>query len=179
MKPVIWVMIFLSLIVIFNHPVEKKKIRYVHIYGNIYGVKIDRTEEEALTVIQILHDIRIGINTVLNHIGNKQWSEKFEKCIMEETAEGKDEENVAYTKNKKNLAICIDPLNDKNTLMYVALHELIHVIITGEGHTNEFWHTFDYVIKEAIHLKVYVNHNYHKNPVKFCGITISNSPLQS
>jgi hypothetical protein len=53
------------------------------------------------------------------------------------------EDNESYTINKKVIHLCTkDPQNgkyyDKNTLMFVVLHELAHVLCNDIGHTDNF-----------------------------------------
>lgn len=53
------------------------------------------------------------------------------------------EDNESYTINKKVIHLCTkDPRNgryyDKNTLMFVVLHELAHVLCDDIGHTDNF-----------------------------------------
>ena len=53
------------------------------------------------------------------------------------------EDNESYTINKKVIHLCTkDPRNgryyDKNTLMFVVLHELAHVLCSDIGHTDSF-----------------------------------------
>lgn len=56
--------------------------------------------------------------------------------------------NGAYTDNKEKITLCLtDPVTNKpydsNTIMYVALHELAHVISRGIGHGKEFMDNFE------------------------------------
>lgn len=53
------------------------------------------------------------------------------------------EDNESYTINKKIIHLCTkNPQNgqyyDKNTLMFVVLHELAHVLCNDVGHTENF-----------------------------------------
>jgi hypothetical protein len=53
------------------------------------------------------------------------------------------EDNESYTINKKVIHLCTkNPKNghyyDKNTLMFVVLHELAHVLCNDVGHTETF-----------------------------------------
>ena len=53
------------------------------------------------------------------------------------------EDNESYTINKRVIHLCTkSPRNgeyyDKNTLMFVVLHELSHVICDDIGHTDKF-----------------------------------------
>ena len=51
-------------------------------------------------------------------------------------------------------------LVDMNTMMFVALHELAHVMTISIGHTTEFWDFFRYILSHAIHWKLYTPVNF-------------------
>ena len=38
---------------------------------------------------------------------------------------------------------------DENTLTFVALHELSHVMTVSVGHKQEFWDNFKFILKES------------------------------
>jgi hypothetical protein len=66
----------------------------------------------------------------------------------------------AYTENKEVITLClVDPTTgkyyDMNTLMYVALHELAHVISKNEGHGEEFKKNFAMLLREAATKGIY------------------------
>ena len=61
--------------------------------------------------------------------------------------------------------------------MFVAIHELAHVITKSVGHTSEFWNNMKFILKKAIKLKVYKQHDYRNNPISYCGVEITDSPL--
>jgi hypothetical protein len=70
------------------------------------------------------------------------------------------EGDSAYTENKQVITLCLkDPDNgryyDMNTIMYVALHELSHVICQSHGHGDEFKQKFDEILKKAASLGIY------------------------
>ena len=85
--------------------------------------------------------------------------------------------NKSYTENKSAITLCVaDPATrkfyDMNTLMYVALHELSHVITKADGsksHGEEFKRNFMRLLKEA-HLKGIYDPN-QPIPVSYCGAT--------
>ena len=60
---------------------------------------------------------------------------------------------VAYSVNKgEELSICIREKNtekflDSNTVLFVAIHELAHIMSESTGHTEEFWDNIKYVLK--------------------------------
>lgn len=70
----------------------------------------------------------------------------------------------SYTENKETITLClVNPENgkyyDMNTLMYVALHELAHVITNNtseeDSHGPEFQRNFDMLLKKAKSLGFY------------------------
>ena len=61
--------------------------------------------------------------------------------------------------------------------MFVALHEMGHVITESIGHTQEFWDNFRYLLEKAIALGVYSKEDFKNNPREYCGTQITDSPL--
>ena len=65
----------------------------------------------------------------------------------------------SYTINKKKVYLCLKDENgeyyDYNMLIYVALHELSHVICDEIGHTPKFHRIFDSVLKQASDMGIY------------------------
>lgn len=70
-----------------------------------------------------------------------------------------------------------DEFIDLNTLIFVNLHEIVHVMTTEIGHTGQFWANFKYLLREAIKIGVYKYQDFSSKPVPFCGITITSSPF--
>tara|TARA_B100000963_G_scaffold360371_1_gene391022 strand:+ start:52665 stop:53207 length:543 start_codon:yes stop_codon:yes gene_type:complete len=90
---------------------------------------------------------------------------------------------TAYSENKgEKIAFCTttkkkgNKLIDKNTLMFVALHELAHVASKSIGHTTEFWQNFKFLIENAKVINIYNPVDYKNKPTEYCGMTISDSP---
>ena len=69
-------------------------------------------------------------------------------------------------------------LVDINTIMFVAIHELAHVMTKSIGHTEEFWNNMKFLLKKGIDIGVYKQHDYKNDPVPYCGTEITDSPLQ-
>lgn len=89
-----------------------------------------------------------------------------------------DMKEVAYTIDKgKEIAFCIEG-QDENTLFYVALHEIAHVISDSTGHTKEFWDNFSTLLEESIHLGLYIYQPFHKRQEDFCGVNITRTPYE-
>ena len=67
-------------------------------------------------------------------------------------------------------------LIDPNTLLFVAIHELAHVMTNVEGHKQVFWQNFKFLLVEAKEAGIYVPVDYKKNPEPYCGMDITDNP---
>ena len=93
-------------------------------------------------------------------------------------------EYTAYSENKgEKLAFCLGKtkedtgnLIDLNTLTYVGIHELAHIMSKSIGHTPEFWKNFRFLLVDAKSIGVYEPIDYKKNPKKYCGMSITDNP---
>jgi hypothetical protein len=91
---------------------------------------------------------------------------------------------TAYSENKgEKIAFCLnkkkkdnDDLIDENTLTFVALHELSHIITKSIGHKLEFWENFKFVLENAKEAGIYQPVDYKKKPTEYCGMTINDNP---
>lgn len=84
------------------------------------------------------------------------------------------EGNNSYTENKSAITLCItDPDTGKyysmNTIMYVALHELSHIISKTYGHNEEFKRNFVILLKIATEKGLY--DPSLPMPPSYCGIS--------
>jgi hypothetical protein len=91
---------------------------------------------------------------------------------------------TAYSENKgEKIAFCLNrtknstTLIDINTLTFVALHELSHVMTTSIGHKQEFWQNFKFLLENAKTAGIYEPVDYKKKPQSYCGMTINDNPL--
>ena len=75
-----------------------------------------------------------------------------------------------YRKNKGQQLI------DENTLTFVALHELAHIMTKSVGHTEEFWDNFKFLLENAKECNVHQPRDYKKDPVEYCGMDIHDNP---
>jgi hypothetical protein len=92
-------------------------------------------------------------------------------------------ELTAYSENKgEKIAFCLntakdnDALIDINTLTFVALHELSHIMTETVGHKQEFWQNFKFLLQNAKKANIYQPIDYKKAPKEYCGITINDNP---
>jgi hypothetical protein len=68
-------------------------------------------------------------------------------------------------------------LIDINTLTFVAIHELAHIMTKSEGHKQIFWQNFKFLLEEAKEAKIYKPVDYKNNPQPYCGMNITDNPL--
>lgn len=90
---------------------------------------------------------------------------------------------TSYSINKgERVVLCIRQKDrsfvQKNILMYVAIHELAHIMTHDEiGHTKKFWTNFKLLLEEAISMGLYTKQDFDKDPKEYCGIKITSSVI--
>ena len=91
---------------------------------------------------------------------------------------------TSYSINKgEKIVLCLrakdgsNRLVDKNLLLFVALHELSHIMTKSIGHTDEFWDNFKFVLKNCQGSGLYQCINFEENPKAYCGITVTSTPF--
>jgi len=92
---------------------------------------------------------------------------------------------TSYSLNKgEKIVLCIrhknktEDLVDLNTLMFVVLHELAHLESKTVGHNKEFWDNMTNLLKIGIKLGIYKYVDYKLDPIKYCGIDVTATPLK-
>lgn len=69
------------------------------------------------------------------------------------------EDNKSYTINKQKVYLCLKDDQDEyypmNMLMYVAIHELAHVLCNEIGHTPKFHSIFSDLLLRATEIGIY------------------------
>jgi predicted metal-dependent hydrolase len=58
----------------------------------------------------------------------------------------------------------------------VAIHELSHIATKSIGHKTEFWENFKFLLEQAKAAGIHAPKDYKKEPQKYCGMTIRDSP---
>jgi len=107
--------------------------------------------------------------------------QKFNPTKISETLP--TSEFTAYSENKgEKLAFCLNKkknnpeLIDINTLVFVATHELAHIMTVSEGHKREFWSNFKFLLENAKDAGLYKPVDYKKDPQAYCGMDITDNP---
>lgn len=97
---------------------------------------------------------------------------------LEESAPMMGQKFMGYTVNKgQRIALCVEPKTDENTLMFIAIHELAHVMTDEYDHNEQFWNNMKTLLKIAEENGLYTYYDYSKEPVEFCGKRIESTPL--
>lgn len=89
---------------------------------------------------------------------------------------------TSYSVNKgERIVMCLrqsdNTFVDDNVLLYVAVHELGHLMTSDVGHTDSFWSNFKWLLTEAVELGIYRKEDYAKKPQPYCGISVSSSVI--
>jgi len=136
----------------------------------------DRLARINKNIIQLLDSLnekdRDGIATL---------KKRFNPDKLSETGLGA--KYTSYSVNKgEEIAICVrQPDNtfiDDNTIMFVVIHELAHVMTKSVGHTPEFWDNMGYLLERGEELGMYNPKNYKEHPVDYCGMEINTTPYK-
>ena len=157
--------------------------------GNTYCVRDRKKIKESVDLLATTTDKCKHLVVYMDEkYPNKQnvqrLVERFDSTKLSETLP--TSKHKAYSENKgEKIALCLgrsndteknEQLIDPNTLMFVALHELAHVMTKSEGHTNEFWENFKFLLNCAVEIDVYNPVDYQKKPQKYCSMTIDSNP---
>jgi len=142
---------------------------------------------------ELMAQIRTNLIKLVDHLKKKyphdprtsRLIEKFNPDNMSESSH--DSSYTSYSVNKgEKLIFCLrekddsHKLTDLNTIMFVAIHELAHIMTKSVGHTKEFWNNMRFLLDVAMsnELRVYHYQPYHNKPQPYCGMTISDTPLK-
>lgn len=154
--------------------------------GNKYCV---REREKMQLVADMLATTTTKLKSFVDKLGKKYPNRKNVNRLVKNFNPKKIYETLptsvytAYSENKgEKLAFCTtttkegNKLIDENTLMFVALHELSHIMTKSTGHTTEFWQNFKFLLENAAEFNIYKPINYKENPQDYCGMKITDNP---
>ena len=157
--------------------------------GNTYCV---RERNKLHQVADLLARVTNKMKDLNMHMKKKYRKKECVKRLYENFNPSKIKEilptskHTAYSENKgEKMAFCVtknkkgQQLIDENTLTFVALHELSHIMTKSVGHTEEFWDNFKLLLQNAVEIKIYKPIDYSKSPKKYCGMSITDNPFYS
>jgi hypothetical protein len=98
-----------------------------------------------------------------------------------------DSKYTSYSVNKgEKILFCIrqrdeqNNLVDLNTMTFVGIHELSHLMTVSIGHEKEFWDNMEFLLKCILDSgqNIYQYQPFHKDPKPYCGTTITDTPVK-
>lgn len=113
-----------------------------------------------------------------------QWIRNFIPDPERFTEATPDAEHTSYSVNKgEKVHLCLrqrdsgdESLMDENIMVFVALHEMAHVVTPTLGHGPDFWNNFAWLLKRAEEQGIYTYQDFKAHPVSYCGMHITDSP---
>ena len=145
---------------------------------------IVRKLPDAKEAVKKLSEINLKVqqlisNLDMNREGVSTLKSKYNPNTLSETGIGAKYTSYSVNKGEK-ISICIRHINgqfiDDNTVMFVVIHELAHVMTKEVGHTKMFWDNMKYLLEEGNRLGIYIPVNYKTSPIDYCGMTINSTP---
>ena len=166
-----------------------------HYYSNIETIvsKIDnrnydvQIKDDSVAAADLIALVREKLILLVNHMYKTlpsnpkviRLKKNFNPDVLKEGIDNPS--YTSYTVNKgEEIILCLrtdGKLVDINVLTFVCIHELSHIGNETVGHDTPFWDFFKELLIEAINIGVYIKYDYKKMPVKYCGMMITDSPL--
>lgn len=169
-----------------NHPLTNVTST---VDGRVYRVRDMSDKQQAA---DLLARVRQKITTLYNAMKEKfpnkpqvkQWMQNFTPTSERFLESTPDAEHTSYSVNKgEKIHLCLrqregknESLVDENVMVFVAIHEMAHVITPTIGHGPDFWNNFGWLLKQAESLGVYHYQDFKSHPVSYCGLSITDSP---
>jgi hypothetical protein len=155
--------------------------------GNKYCV---REREKIQQAVDLLATVTEKCKQLVEYMGNKYPDKENVRRLVSGFNPQKIMETLptssytAYSENKgEKLAFCLnrdkndnDSLIDENTLLFVSIHELAHIMTKSIGHKTEFWDNFKFLLENAKEAGIYQPVDYKKKPQEYCGMKIRDNP---
>ena len=146
-------------------------------------------KQKAATLIYTIKTNIMTLMKLLEQDGNAPFAKSFvthANYKLKTTVFRESIENSKYTSYSVNkgdeIVLCVrskldNSLHNIDILMYVAIHELAHVICPEIGHTKLFNQIFQYILQvaEKHHLYHYTDYAHHNT--EYCGIDITQNIL--
>jgi hypothetical protein len=159
--------------------------------GLMYNVRDMPDKQQAADLLaSVRHKLQRLIDVLRQRYPSKpqviQLNEKFEADPRRFYEATPDSEHISYSVNKgDSIHLCLrqrdkkkEQLVDENVMVFVALHEMGHVITppTVKSHGPEFWNNFGWLLREAEALEIYKYQDFRAHPVTYCGEKITDQP---
>jgi len=190
--------LLLLVITIFYLYLENKASAVTFVVSTVDKQKyLVRNVPDKQEASDLLANINKKLELIVTHLDdNKETNEEYKKRITDikrlksnfasstisESSPGN--KYTSYSINKgERIVFCLRDkdseakLIDENTILFVAIHELAHLMTKSIGHKKEFWDNMKFLLEVGIELGVYTKQDFASNPVKYCGTQITDTPL--
>ena len=157
--------------------------------NKIYRVRDLPDKQEAAN---LLAKVRIKMSNLMTHLETKyQDKPQIQRLVRNFRANPErllestpDADHTSYSVNKgEKVHLCLrqreggnEQLVNDNVMMFVALHEMAHMITATIGHGPDFWNNFGFLLKEAEQQGIYKHQDFKSHPVAYCGVSITDAP---
>jgi len=155
--------------------------------GNKYCVR-DRSKVQDAA--DLLANVTQRCKSLVEYVGKKHPDNEAAKRLVDGFRPNKIMETLptstytAYSENKgEKIAFCLNTQKENNetlididTLSFVAIHELAHVMTLSIGHKQEFWDNFKFLLENAKEAGIHTPRNYKEEPAEYCGMKITDNP---
>jgi len=155
--------------------------------GNKYCVR-DRSKLQDAA--DLLATVTKKCKDLVEYVGKKYPDNEAAKRLVDGFRPNKIMETLptssytAYSENKgEKIAFCLNSKKEDNeglididTLTFVAIHELSHVMTVSIGHKQEFWDNFKFLLENAKESGIHDPQDYKKSPTEYCGMNITDNP---
>lgn len=157
--------------------------------GHMYQVRDMPDKQEAADLLarvrqrmQKLYNYLIA--TYPEKLQVKQLKQNFKPEPSRISESTPDAEHTSYSVNKgESVHFCLrqrqgnnESLVKENIMIFVALHEMAHMITPTIGHGPDFWNNFGWLLKIAEDQGIYKYEDFSAHPVSYCGVKITDSP---
>lgn len=134
--------------------------------------KLSMINEKILLLIDHLDESEENVKRLKKNYRPESLSENTKDSIHTSYSLNKGEKILLCLREKSDDVI----FEDDNTIIFVVIHELAHLMTKSIGHTDEFWDNMRYLLEGARKVGIYKVVDYKKENVEYCGMYIKSTP---
>lgn len=194
--------LLLVAVTIFYVYLETKALDVIYVKSDLVGKEpfnvLVRNLDDKQEAANLLAKIRENLVKLVDYTSNeKNFKDNIEeyneyKSALQRMKNNFREDNISesspnnnytsYSINKgEKIVFCIrskktGELVDLNTMMFVAIHEMGHLMSESVGHTQEFWKNMKYLLHRGEEINIYKHIDYSEDSVEYCGTMITDTP---
>jgi hypothetical protein len=109
---------------------------------------------------------------------------RYRPNYLEENQPTSDKDTSWEEGKGERIALCLREQSsgqykfiDPELIKFVAIHELTHIAANTLAHPYYFWKVFKFLLLEANMLMGFDLVNYKENPINYCGMIVTYSPI--